>query len=64
MALLIDKNILELLSIGFSTPLKLTTDGRNLLITPLSDSDKEKIVMKSAEKIGKRFNKVFKKLAD
>ena len=33
-ALVIDKPILELLRITKDTPLKLSTDGRNLLISP------------------------------
>jgi len=34
-ALVIDKAILELLGISMSTPLKITTDGKSLIVSPL-----------------------------
>ncbi|MBF0107273.1 MAG: AbrB/MazE/SpoVT family DNA-binding domain-containing protein [Deltaproteobacteria bacterium] len=63
LALFIDKGVLELLNININTPLKVSTDGRNLLVVPMSESDTDKLVMASSEKISNRYKKVFKKLA-
>jgi len=39
-ALIIDKPIMELLGITLETPLKITTDGRSLIISPLTDAER------------------------
>ena len=39
-ALVIDKAILSLLNISESTPLQITTDGKNLVISPVAESGK------------------------
>ncbi|HHV57397.1 MAG TPA: AbrB/MazE/SpoVT family DNA-binding domain-containing protein [Firmicutes bacterium] len=40
-ALIIDKPILELLGITLDTPLKVSTDGKSLIISPLRDAERE-----------------------
>ncbi len=45
-ALVIEKAILELLHITQETALEVSTDGRNLIISPVQDSKKEKKVKK------------------
>jgi antitoxin component of MazEF toxin-antitoxin module len=37
-ALIIDKPILEILKIGMDTPLEVSTDGKNLIISPVQDA--------------------------
>ncbi len=40
-ALIIDKPILDILKIGMDTPLEITTDGKNLIISPVQDANRE-----------------------
>lgn len=64
LALVIEKAILELLRITKDTPLEINTDGRNLVISPVDDKDREKKVDAAMEKIHKKYASTFKALAD
>ena len=64
LALIIEKAILDLLNITQDTPLEINTDGRNLVISPVQDEDREKKVQAAMEKIHKRYAATFKALAD
>ena len=64
LALVIEKAILELLRITKDTPLEINTDGRNLVISPVDDKDREKKVDAAMEKIHKRYAATFRALAD
>ena len=57
-ALIIEKPILDLLSIGQETPLEITTDGERLIITPLDPK-----VSASLKKVNKKHGKTLKRLA-
>ena len=50
-ALIIDKPILELLDISSSTPLKLVTDGKSLIITPVREADREERFQAALQKV-------------
>ena len=63
-ALVIEKAILELLNIDVDTPLEVITDGRNLIISPVRDKNREKRVKSALEKINKIHGKTLKKLAE
>ena len=63
-AVVIDKAILSLLKIKEDTPLEITTDGKNLVISPVSDPKKLQEVKKAYLSVRKRFARTFKKLAD
>ena len=41
-ALLIDRPILKLLNITAKTPLEVATDGRNLIVSPIRDVNRER----------------------
>ncbi len=62
-ALVIEKAILELLNIDTDTPLEVTTDGRNLIVSPVRDKTREKRIKSALEKINKLHGKTLKKLA-
>ena len=62
-ALVIDKAILELLNISQKTPLEVTTDGQNLIISPVVDTTRAKRFKSALEKINKRHAKTFRALA-
>ncbi|MCW7479476.1 AbrB/MazE/SpoVT family DNA-binding domain-containing protein [Leptospira bandrabouensis] len=57
-AIVIEKPILELLNIDQNSTLEVTTDGKSLIIKPVSKS-----VLKSLDKINKNHSKTLKKLA-
>ncbi|MBC7752751.1 MAG: AbrB/MazE/SpoVT family DNA-binding domain-containing protein [Moraxellaceae bacterium] len=59
--LVIEKPILELLNIDKETDLEVTTDGMRLIIEPIRTAKQS--LRSSAEKIMKKHNSTFKKLA-
>jgi len=63
-ALIIDKPILELLNVTMDTPLEISTDGKNLIVSPIEDG-KRKIKFKAAmEKVNKLHGKTLRRLAE
>ena len=62
-ALVIDKPILELLKINMETSLEMTTDGRNLIISPVHDSNREKKFKSALAHVMAKHRETFKKLA-
>ena len=63
-ALIIDKPILELLNVTMDTSLEISTDGKNLIVSPIEDG-KRKIKFKAAmEKVNKLHGKTFRRLAE
>ena len=63
-ALIIEKPILEILNITPDTPLEVTTDGKNLIVSPVRDSRREKMFLRALAKVNKRHSKTFKTLAE
>ncbi|HRK61234.1 MAG TPA: AbrB/MazE/SpoVT family DNA-binding domain-containing protein [Candidatus Omnitrophota bacterium] len=62
-ALVIDKAILQILKIDQKTPLEVSTDGKNLIISPVIDSGREKRMRQALAKVNKRHGKTLKELA-
>jgi antitoxin component of MazEF toxin-antitoxin module len=62
-ALILDKPILELLNVTMDTPLEITTDGRNIVISPVS-ANSESEFMASLDKINNRFSHTLQKLGE
>lgn len=63
-ALVIEKAILELLNITQKTPLEITTDGNNIIISPVRDKSREKAFRAALNKVNKKHGKTLKKLAE
>ncbi len=63
-ALIIDKPILELLKINSDTPLEISTDGKNIIISPVHDKNRLKKLDKSLDHINKKYRDTLKKLAE
>ncbi|HKZ57662.1 MAG TPA: hypothetical protein VJ024_08160 [Thermodesulfovibrionales bacterium] len=63
-ALIIDKPILDILKIDMDTSLEISTDGKNLIISPVTDRKREQKFRAALQKVNKRHGKVLKKLAD
>ena len=63
-AIVIDRAVLDLLSIDDDTPLMITTDGERIVIEPVRDkkAHKKKVAEALAE-TNKRYGKMLKKLA-
>lgn len=64
LAIVIDRPILDLLSIDESTELTLSTDGRSLVITPSAGAGEEAEFEEALAFVNKRYAKVLKRLAD
>jgi len=62
-ALIIDKPILDLLKVDMDTPLEVSTDGRNLIISPVESGKREKRFRAALEQINRTHGKTLKKLA-
>jgi antitoxin MazE len=62
-ALIIDKPILELLNVDLDTPLEITTDGKNLIISPVKASKREKSFRSAVEKVNRLHGRTLNKLA-
>lgn len=62
-ALIIDKPILDLLKVDMQTPLEITTDGQNLIISPVKDAKRENRFVSALEKVNKAHGKTLNKLA-
>ena len=63
-ALIIEKAILDLLNIKQETPLEITTDGKNIIISPVSSKNRSKKVKQALDKVNKNHHKTLKKLAE
>jgi len=62
-ALIIDKPILDLLKVDMDTPLEITTDGKNLIISPVEASKREKFFRSALDKVNRLHGRTLKKLA-
>ena len=63
-ALVIDKPIMEMLKISNNTIFELSTDGRNLILSPQIEHTQEENILHSLEKVNKRYGSVLKKLGE
>lgn len=62
-ALIIEKPIMKLLKITKDTALEVTTDGKNLIVSPVSDAKREKKFRAVLAKINQKHAKTLKALA-
>jgi antitoxin component of MazEF toxin-antitoxin module len=63
-ALIIDKPIMEILNITNETSFELSTDGKNLILSPQIEKNQEKTVLNSLEKINKKYGAVLRRLGE
>jgi len=64
LAVVIDKPIMEMLNITNETTFELTTDGKNLILSPQIENDQGIDIMNSLEKINKKYGTVLKRLGE
>ena len=63
-ALILEKGVLDLLKITPQTPLEISTDGRNLVISPVGNRKREKLFKSALTKVNKHHSKTLKVLAE
>jgi antitoxin component of MazEF toxin-antitoxin module len=63
-ALILDKPILDLLNFKMDTPLEISTDGKNLIISAQKSKNSGKDILESLEKINRRYPNALKKLSE
>jgi len=63
-ALVIDKPIMEILNISNETTFKISTDGKNLILSPQNGNERNKNILGSLEKINKKYGSVLKRLGE
>ncbi len=64
LALVIDRPVLELLNIDSDTPLDISTDGKNLLISPVKDPERNERFLAALEEGNQKYAKALKRLAE
>ena len=62
-ALVIDKALMDLLNMRMDTPLEVTTDGKNIIISPQGSPGASEALLQSLEKINNKHRLVLSKLA-
>ena len=63
MALVIEKAVLDLLRITPQTSLEISTDGKNIVISPVHGTGREKTFKSALEKVNKKHSQTLKALA-
>jgi antitoxin MazE len=64
LALVIDRPILELLKIDENTALDISTDGQNLVVSPVQDEKRQKRLAAAMTRGHVRFEQTFRRLAE
>ena len=64
LALVIDKPLLEMLRINETTPLLISTDGTNLVISPAITGTRDARFEAAMQRVNRKWASVFKKLAE
>lgn len=62
-ALIIDRAILELLGIDVDTPIEITTDGEQLILTPVRDPKQASRLKKALGRVNRRHGGALRRLA-
>ena len=60
--LVIDKALMDLLKVRMDTPLEVTTDGRNIIISPQTNERAEAELLAALERINQKHGSVLAKL--
>jgi len=62
-AVVLDKALLDLLKVEMDTPLEITTDGKNIIISPQQSADAEPTLLASLERINHKHSSTLSRLA-
>ena len=61
-ALVLDKALLDLLKVQMDTPLEVTTDGKNIIISPQMNEKAEATLLQALERINQKHGTVLSRL--
>jgi antitoxin component of MazEF toxin-antitoxin module len=61
-ALVLDKALLDLLKVQMDTPLEVTTDGKNIIISPQVNERAEATLLQALERINQKHGAVLSRL--
>jgi antitoxin MazE len=61
-ALVLDKALLDLLKVQMDTPLEVTTDGKNIIISPQVHQEAEATLLQALERINMKHGAVLSRL--
>lgn len=64
LALVMERGVLDLLSIDADTPLDISTDGEVLIISPIRDEKRRKKFEEAVRETNRKYGRALKKLAD
>jgi antitoxin component of MazEF toxin-antitoxin module len=64
LALVIDRSILDLLTIDENTPLEVSTDGEALIVAPVRDKKRQMRFEQALASSNERYGKALKRLAE
>lgn len=64
LALVLDKPVLDLLNITVDTPIAITTDGHNLILSPVTASTQEAQLQTVIDEINAEYDDVLRHLAE
>jgi antitoxin component of MazEF toxin-antitoxin module len=64
LALVLDRSIRDLMEIDAETPLKVSLEGRKLIVEPLSEKERVDRFNKAVEKVDREHGRAMKKLAE
>ena len=63
-ALILDKALLDILHVNMDTPLEITTDGQNIIISPTTNEKNEIDLLSTLDRVNKAHSKTLAKLAE
>jgi len=63
-ALVIDKPIMEILNITNETTFELSTDGKNLILSPQVENNQEEMIIHSLKRVNKKYGAVLRRLGE
>jgi antitoxin MazE len=64
LSLVIDRAVLDLLSIDADTPLDITTDGHALIVTPIRYEARREQFQRALRSVNRRYGQMLKRLAN
>lgn len=63
LALVLERGVLDLLSIDSETPLNVSTDGQVLIVAPVKDEKRRRKFAKALESVNRKYGRALKRLA-
>lgn len=64
LALVVERGVLDLLDIDADTPLEISTDGQNLLVSPVRGRSRRKRFQEALGRVNRKYAGALKRLAE